>query len=362
VHAEGRRARARVENAREQVAQLVGALPSEVVFTSSATEANNHILRAGWNTIFFCGIEHESVLVPACTTAAQVHEFGSGASGAASIESLKAALAHNSARGLRRLVTLQMANNETGVVQPLAAVADLAQTHGLAVHSDATQAAGRVRIRFAELGIEAMSLSSHKIGGPHGVGALIIKDGSEIASFVLGGGQERRRRAGTENVAGIAGFGAAAAAAMADIDGPMADVGSLRDRVEREIKRLTPEAVVIGSGAPRLANTACISVPGCSAETLVIKLDLAGVAVSAGSACSSGKTASSHVLTAMGLPEEIARGAIRISLGTTTTAKDIDRLIAAWAEIVRSSAVDNRQRDNDLRDNRRPHKQILEEA
>ncbi len=342
VHAEGRRARHIVEEAREHVANLVGARPAQVVFTSGATEANAWVLSAGWNVILAGGIEHDSVLAPARNARADVVELPARGDGSVALAAVSEALERQAGRGARALLALQLANNETGVVQPVADVAALARAHGVAVHTDAVQAAGRLPIDFAGLGADTLSLSAHKLGGPKGCGALVLRDGLEIAPLIPGGGQERRRRAGTENVAGIAGFGAAAAAARRDL-ALMGGLAALRDRLEREALAAAPDALVIGAGAQRLANTTCLALPGQTAETLVIRLDLAGIAVSAGAACSSGKVGASTVLAAMGLPEEVARSAIRVSLGWSTTAGDVDAFLAAWAAIaggrVRQRAV-----------------------
>jgi cysteine desulfurase len=334
VHAEGRRARELVETAREQVAALVGASPAEIVFTSGATEANAWAL-SGWDAIFLSGIEHDSVRTPARMSGARLIDIPAAADGQARVDALP------ELRGAlgRALVTLQMANNETGVLQPVVETASFARKHGLSVHTDATQAAGRVPIDFAELGVDLLSLSSHKLGGPKGVGALVIRDGVAIAPLIAGGGQERRRRAGTENVAAIAGFGAAAVAALSDLK-QISDLEARRDTVERGLIELAPECIVIGRASARLANTLCIAWPGKSAETLVIRLDLAGVAVSAGSACSSGKVGSSHVLWAMGLSADVANCAIRVSLGPTTSDRDIQRLLAAWLAVRGPMSVD----------------------
>jgi cysteine desulfurase len=333
VHAEGRRARDVVETAREQVAALVGANPAEVVFTSGATEANAWAL-SGWDTIFLSGIEHDSVLAPARACGARLIDIAVGPDGRAKIGALGRPF---EAPG-RALVTLQMANNETGVLQPVVEAVSFAREHGLWMHTDATQAAGRVPIDFADLDADLLSLSSHKIGGPKGAGALVIRDGVTIAPLITGGGQERRRRAGTENVAAIAGFGAAAYAAVKDLE-RVDDLADSRDAIERALVGLAPECVVVGQPSPRLANTLCIAWPGKSAETLVIQLDLAGVAVSAGAACSSGKVGSSHVLEAMGLPADVAKSAIRVSLGLTTSDRDVERLLAAWLAMRGSGTV-----------------------
>jgi cysteine desulfurase len=362
-HAEGRRVRAIVEDAREEVAALVGAKPSEVVFTSGATEANNAVMAAGWEAILLAGIEHDSVLAPARRwagwtgwagsdpagltpgqaprwsmapdpqgmTPARLLELAVEPSGTVAVEAV-AEIACKAGAGARRLLSLQLANNETGIVQPVAAVAEAARLQGLALHTDAVQAPGRMPVSFRALGVDYLSLSAHKLGGPKGAGALVVRDGAELPAYIAGGGQERRRRAGTENVPAIAGFGAAARAAVGDLAG-MDRVRALRDRVESEVKATTPTAVVIGAGAERLPNTTSIALPGASAETLVIALDLAGVAVSSGAACSSGKVGASHVLEAMGLVPALARAAIRVSLGWGSTDADVAAFAAAWAHV-----------------------------
>ncbi len=236
------------------------------------------------------------------------------------------------------LLSLMLANNETGVIQPVAQAAALAREYGAAVHVDAVQAPGRIAVDFAALGVDLLVLSAHKLGGPRGVGALVIRDGLSLRAFIMGGGQERRRRGGTENVAGIAGFGAAAEAVVREADAAER-MGALRAKLEGGIKRATPAAVIVGADAPRLANTSCIALPGKAAETLVIKLDLEGIAVSAGAACSSGKVGSSHVLEAMRLPPEIARSAIRVSLGPQTDETDIAAFLAAWDKVAGSAAI-----------------------
>jgi cysteine desulfurase len=343
-HAEGRRVRAIVEDAREEVAALVGAKPAEVIFTSGATEANNAVMAGGWEAILLAGIEHDSVLAPARAWA------GSGPQGQTPMRLLELAVDSNgqvsvegiaergvepkpAGTGARGLLSLQLANNETGIVQPVAVAAETARSQGLAVHTDAVQAAGRMPVSFGTLGVDYLSLSAHKLGGPKGVGALIVRDGApELPAYIAGGGQERRRRAGTENVPAIAGFGAAARAAVRDL-AIMDRVRKLRDRVESEVEAVTPTAVVIGAEADRLPNTASIALPGASAETLVIALDLAGIAVSAGAACSSGKVGASRVLEAMGVAPALARAAIRVSLGWGSTAADVAAFAAAWAHV-----------------------------
>jgi cysteine desulfurase len=337
VHAEGRRARGLIEDAREQVAALVNARPAEIVFTSGATEANNWVMAAGWDTVLISGIEHGSVLAPARASGARIVELPLHTDGTVAVEMVAAQMRDSAGAVGRAVVTLQLANNETGALQPVAETAAVARAYGLTVHTDAVQAGGRIAVDFAALGVDAMSLSSHKIGGPKGVGALAIRDGVRLSPFIVGGGQERRRRAGTEDVAAIAGFGAAAAAAQKDLE-RIRQIGALRDRLEREAVDITPQAVVIAGETARLPNTTCLALPGQSAEILVIKLDLAGVAVSAGAACSSGKVGQSHVLAAMGIAPDLARAAIRISLGWSSTEADVDAFLRAWREIAGSAA------------------------
>jgi cysteine desulfurase len=339
VHAEGRRARAIVETAREQVAALVGAKPLEVVFTSGATEANAWVINAGgWDTIFACDVEHESVRTPLNECGARIIVVPVGANGVARVEAIASGVLCGPPVG-RALVVLQVANNETGVIQPVCDVAHFAREHGIATHTDAVQAGGRLSLDMATLGVDTLSLSAHKLGGPKGVGALIIRDGTKLDNLISGGGQERRRRGGTENVVGIAGFGAAAEAAVVEL-AKIERVRGLRDRLEREV--VSTGAFIIGADVNRLANTTCVAFAGLSAETLVIKFDLRGIAVSAGSACSSGKVGTSHVLAAQGLDPVLARAAIRISLGWNTSDADVDAFLKAWADIVQSyrSAVE----------------------
>jgi cysteine desulfurase len=309
VHRPGRASRARIDKARGQVANLVGALPADVVFTSGGTEANNLALR-GHEGVLVSAIEHESVL-KAVPGAGRIPVDGNGLVDLAALERL---LASRPA-----LVSVMFANNETGVIQPIAEVVRLARAAGALVHCDAVQAAGKVPVDLHGLGVDYLSLSAHKLGGPTGVGALVVRAGAPLASDRVGGGQEAWRRAGTENVAGIAGFGAAAEASRGGLD------AALRDRIEASLP-----GKIHGARAPRLPNTTCISMVGVKAETQVMALDLAGVAVSAGSACSSGKVTRSAVLTAMGTEPCEADTAIRISCGWNTVFDDIERLIAAW--------------------------------
>ena len=326
VHGPGRRVRALVEDARDQVAALVGADPAGVVFTAGGTEANNLALRGtGRRRVLISAIEHASVLdaVP------HAERIPVGRDGRVDLDALEARLA---AADEPALVSVMLANNETGVIQPVARVAEVAHAHGALVHTDAVQAAGRMPLGIAALGVDLLTLSAHKLGGPQGVGALVIAGDVPLAPVIRGGGQERRRRAGTENAAAIAGFGIAATTAAADL-AAVPEIATLRDALEARVTAAAPAAVIHGAGAQRLCNTTCVGLAGNPAEELVIALDLAGIAVGAGAACSSGKVSESHVLRAMGADAEHARAAIRVSLGPATTAAEVDAFIAAWTRL-----------------------------
>ena len=333
VHGEGRAARRLVEQAREQVAALVGAEPRNVVFTSGGTEANMLALvpMAARERLLTSAIEHPSVLAGGRFPAGNVERLpvtGDGQIDLAALERRMAAL------GGRALVSIMAANNETGVVQPVSQAACLVHSAGGLLHVDAVQAAGRIACDISAMGADLLTLSAHKIGGPKGVGALIGRTGLDaFKPLITGGGQERGARAGTENVAGIAGFGAAAAGARASLAADAARMAALRERLETGLKAATPEVLVFGVEAERLPNTTLFAGPGMKAETAVIAFDLEGVAVSAGAACSSGKIQPSHVLAAMGVPPQLARAAVRVSLGPTTMESDVDRFIAAWIKV-----------------------------
>ena len=328
VHRWGRATRQRIEESRRAVAPLVGAAPENVVFVSGGTEANHLALRgARCERVLVSAVEHDSVL----RAVADAEEIPVDRDGVTQLDALARMLAVDSRPAL---VSVMLANNETGVVQPVAEIAALAHAKGALVHCDAVQAAGKMPLDMASLGVDLMSLSGHKLGGPPGVGALVVGDRIDIAPMMRGGGQERRRRAGTENAPGIAGFAAAAETATAEI----ADydrVRALRDALEAEIIARAPEAVVVGAAVPRLPNTAAIAMPGTPAETQVIALDLDGVMVSAGAACSSGKVGPSHVLAAMGVAPEIASSTIRVSLGWESREADIGRFVEAWTALYR---------------------------
>ncbi|MFQ5765291.1 MAG: cysteine desulfurase family protein [Rhodospirillales bacterium] len=325
VHGPGRAARRIVEDAREKVAELVGWEPSGVIFTGGGTEANNLAVRGSdRGRVLASAVEHVSVL----DATPKVEEIPVDESGVVEVEALDSML---SAGGAPALVSVMAANNETGVLQPVAEVSAVAGRAGALMHCDAVQAAGKMEVDLSALGADMVTLSAHKIGGPAGVGALVIANDAPVAPMIRGGGQERRRRAGTENVAGIAGFGAAAEAALAGLS-DFARLAEWRDRIEARLAERA-EIKVFGSGTPRLANTTCLTMPGVAAEAQIIALDLLGVAVSAGSACSSGKVEPSHVLQAMGADKAEAATAIRVSLGWDTAEQDIERFISAWAEV-----------------------------
>lgn len=337
LHGEGRAARALIEQARREVASLVNAEPKNVIFTSGGSEANAlaltpEIEAAGVkarDSLFVSAIEHPSVL--AGGRFAKVQRLAVTGAGVIELGKLEQALAGAKAP----LVSVMFANNETGVVQPVRAAADIVHAAGGLLHVDAVQGAGRIVCDIAALGADLMTLSSHKIGGPQGAGALVLHGDLHIAApLIRGGGQERNRRGGTENVAAIAGFGAAAGAARAERASEAERITALRNRVEAELRRISPQAVIVGADAERLPNTTLVLLPGVKAETALIALDLNGIAVSSGSACSSGKVQESHVLAAMGLPAELARSAVRLSIGRDTGERDIELLLNAWKTAV----------------------------
>jgi cysteine desulfurase len=325
VHGFGRAARAGLETAREQVAALIGARPAQVIFTSGGTEANNLAIgESGHARALVSAIEHDSVLKAAACELIPVTRGG-----VVDLAALDRMLAASSEPAL---AALMLANNETGVIQPVDEAARIAHAHGALLHCDAVQAAGKIAVDFAALGVDLMSLSAHKLGGPPGVGALVITDDVELRARQRGGGQERGRRAGTENLPGIVGFGVAAEIAAAEL-AAMVRIAELRDDLERRVMAAVPAAVIFGREAARLPNTTCLGLPGLSSEVQVMRLDLAGVAVSAGSACSSGKVQPSHVLRAMGADAPTAGSAIRVSLGWQSSAEDVDRFVAAWTDL-----------------------------
>ncbi len=336
IHTEGRAARAVIEQARRAVAALCGAPPRGVIFTSGGTEAANAALAPTKPTtrLIIGATEHVCVLsghrfAPQAVEIAPVHRDGR-----LDLSALEALIKRSGAGP--PMLALQAANNETGVVQSVAAVAELIHAAGGLVICDAVQMAGRAPIDIKAMGADLLFLSAHKLGGPKGAGALIAAREDALPPALLrGGGQERGARAGTENIAAIAGFGAAAEAAKADLAGEAARLSALRDRLWAEIAALAPGAARFGGDAPRLPNTLNFAIPGRDAPTMVMALDLAGVAVSSGSACSSGKVTRSHVLEAMAVAPQLAAGAIRLSLGWSSQPSDVERFGAALAQVLR---------------------------
>ena len=353
VHGEGRAARQVVETARRQVAALVGAEARNVVFTSGGTEANALALgpaierpgnRAPLGRLLVSAIEHPSVRSGGRFSHAMIEEIPATTDGVVDLFQLERRLATLPVDG-PPLVSIMLANNETGVVQPVAAAAALVRAAGGVLHVDAVQAAGRIPCDINALGADLMTVSGHKLGGPQGVGALIkASETLHLADpLIKGGGQERGSRAGTENVAAIAGFGAAVQAALEALHDEGTRTAALRARLEAGLVAIAPETVIFGSRAERLPNTTLFAVPGFRAETVLIALDLAGIAASAGSACSSGKVMASHVVTAMGAAPELAAGAVRLSLGRDTTEAEIEGFLIAWSKLVsRLSKEDKR--------------------
>jgi len=339
VHAEGRAARAVIEEARENVAALAGTQPRNVVFTSGGTEANTLALapeagpQKGLSKLLVSAIEHVSVLSGGRFPSSQVEILAVAQTGQIDLPALRRRLAAHEGRSF---VSVMLANNETGIIQPTAEVAALVHGAGGVLHVDAVQGPGRIPCDINELGADLLSLSGHKIGAPKGVGALIRRDARVPfpPALIAGGGQERRARGGTENVPGIAGFGAAAKAALVSLGAERAYLLSLRERLEAGLKaHSSPGLVIFGTEVDRLPNTTLFAVPGMKAETAVIALDLAGVAVSSGAACSSGKVQRSHVLAAMEVPEGLARGVVRVSLGWSTGEAEVDAFIQAWIRV-----------------------------
>jgi cysteine desulfurase len=337
VHAEGRQARRLVEDARGIVAGAVGALRRNVVFTSGGTEANALALKPGLRRgtaasterLVVSAIEHASVLAGGRFSPDMINSVGVTRSGVLDLAQLRAALDGKPPA----LVSIMLANNETGAVQPVADAAAIVHEAGGVLHVDAIQALGKIAVDINALNADLLTLSAHKIGGPKGVGAVVLAEGLQgFEPLLRGGGQELGRRAGTENVAGIAGFGAAVNAAMGALAGDAARLQVLRNRLEERLRQ-TPGLIVFSADTQRLPNTALVTVPGMKAETAVIGFDLAGIAVSSGSACSSGRVQPSHVLEAMGFGPEIARGAVRLSLGWSTSSADIDRCLEAWRKV-----------------------------
>jgi len=338
VHAEGRRARRLVEDARATIAGAVGALARNVIFTSGGTEANALALTPGLRRasgapverLAVSAIEHASVLAGGRFPAQAISTIGVTRSGLVDLDRLRGMLAGTPPT----FVSIMLANNETGAVQPVTEAGEIVHSAGGLLHVDAIQAFGKIPFDINALNADLLTLSAHKIGGPKAAGALVLGEGLLGPEPLLrGGGQERGHRAGTENVAGIAGFGAAVTAALRAVDRDAIRLEGLRNHLERGLRQ-TPEMIVFSDDVTRLPNTTLFTVPGLNAETAVIGFDLAGIAVSSGSACSSGKVQPSHVLQAMGFGPKLAQGAVRLSLGWSTSEADIDRCLKAWRKLV----------------------------
>ena len=337
VHAEGRQARGLVEQARATIAGAVGALPRNIVFTSGGTEANALALTPGLRRgsafpvkrLLVSAIEHASVLAGGRFQLETIGTVGVTSAGLLDLDRLRAMLEGASPA----LVSVMLANNETGAVQPVVEAGEIVHSAGGLLHVDAIQAFGKIPFDINVMNADLVTLSAHKIGGPKGVGALVLAEGLPGPEALLrGGGQELGRRAGTENVAGIAGFGAAAKAAMAVLEKDAIRLRNLQSRLENGLRQ-TPGVMVFAEAVTRLPNTTLFTLPGLKAETAVIGFDLAGIAVSSGSACSSGKVQPSHVLEAMGFGPDLAQGAVRLSLGWSTSDADVDRCLEAWRKL-----------------------------
>ena len=346
VHGEGRAARHLVERARVEVAGLVGAEPRNLTFTSGGTEANVLALtasiqvageKAPRDRLLMSAIEHPSVRSGHRFQASEVEDLPVTADGVVDLGRLRTRLEIlKEANSPRPLVSIMHANNETGVVQPIAAAAQIVHAAGGLLHVDAVQSAGRISCNINALQADMLTLSGHKLGAPKGVGALVLRSQALHLSepAIRGGGQETGRRAGTENIIGINGFGAAAAAARRAMASEALSMAGLRNKLESGLRAIAPEVVIFGGNVERLPNTTLFAIPGIRAEIALIAFDLEGIAVSSGAACSSGKVAPSHVLAAMGVPPALALGAVRVSLGPTTTQDEVDFFLKAWRKLV----------------------------
>lgn len=339
VHGHGRKARGRIERAREQVAQLCSVKTRAVTFVSGGTEANMTALSPSWqdqgapvylDKLFRSAVEHPSVVTGGRFAVADQVVVPVDAAGLLRLDALEDLVKDAEPS----LISVMAANNETGAIQPLARIGEIAAAHGHFFHVDAVQAAGRMPIDPDAWKADVLTLSAHKFGGPQGIGAVVVRSTARVPSpLMVGGGQENWRRGGTENVAAIAGFGVAATEALVELE-HMGQLAELKARLEAGLRSVCPATVIFGEDADRLANTSCFAVPGIPAETALIAFDLERVSVSSGSACSSGKVSVSHVLTAMGVDDTLARCALRVSMGWNTTAEDIDRFLGLWPKIV----------------------------
>ena len=326
VHAFGREGRKIIEEAREHIAALIGAPATQIIFNSGATEGNNTVLQYFANAyegeqILVSAIEHPAIL----EATPNLTHIPVSQGGVLDLNALEKLLSDTKTS----LVSVMMVNNETGIIQPIKEAAALAHKHGALFHCDAVQAAGRIEINMTDLGVDFLTLSAHKMGGPQGVGALALGICGITPTLLYGGGQEKSARAGTENVAGIAGFGAVARTALSDIPRYQSHTKALQDKLEAALSNIK----IYGQNEKRVTNTTLFTLPGASSETLLMSLDLDGIAVSNGSACSSGRVEASHVLKAMGAGHDEASGAIRISTGWNSSEQDIDAFLQSWTKI-----------------------------
>jgi cysteine desulfurase len=327
LHFQGRGARKIVEDARALVAALVNVRSAQVIFNAGATEGNNTILSGYQNKVAFIGAsEHPSIV----ESAPHAKHIPVDRNGVIDLSALDAMLESETPA----LVSVQLVNSETGVIQPVAEIAARVKAKGALIHCDAVQGAGRIGIDFKALDVDYLTLSAHKFGGPHGAGALIFREGLQMPKFMRGGGQEKRQRAGTENVAAIAGFGVAAKLALEEIIFYQAHTKSLQTKLESGLRQIANDIVIVASNADRVTNTSAVIVPNAPAETMLMGMDLEGIAISSGSACSSGTFKPSHVLTAMGYSDDQARSALRFSSGYATTLAEIDDALAAFARVL----------------------------
>jgi cysteine desulfurase len=340
LHSWGREARAAVEGARARLASALGAAPGEIVFTRGGTEADNLAVlgraRLQPRAPVVCSeIEHRAVLAAAAAAEAEGAPrslLPVDATGVVKRDTLPELLARSAS-----VVSVMWVNNEIGTVQPIREIAEACVEAGVAFHSDAIQAFGKVSVRVDEVPVSMLSLSAHKIYGPKGTGALFVRKGTRLAPLVHGGGHERGMRSGTEDVAGAVGFALAAELAVAELEREATRLSGLRDRLEAELRRAVPGLVVNGEGAPRAPHVLNVSVPGASGETMLLTMDMEGLAVSSGSACSSGAVTPSHVLTALGLPVEVSGPSVRFSFGKGTTDADIDRVLSVFPRLMERS-------------------------
>jgi cysteine desulfurase len=340
LHSWGREARAALEGARSRLASALGAAPGEIVFTRGGTEADNLAVlgraRLQPRAPVVCSeIEHRAVLAAAAAAEAEGAPrslLPVDATGVVRRDTLPELLARSAS-----VVSVMWVNNEIGTVQPIREIAEACVEAGVAFHSDAIQAFGKVSVRVDEVPVSMLSLSAHKIYGPKGTGALFVRKGTRLAPLVHGGGHERGMRSGTEDVAGAVGFALAAELAVAELEREATRLSGLRDRLEAELRRVVPGLVVNGEGAPRAPHVLNVSVPGASGETMLLTMDMEGLAVSSGSACSSGAVTPSHVLTALGLPVEVSGPSVRFSFGKGTTDADIDRVLSVFPRLMERS-------------------------